>query len=120
MTSQFAPMAEPPYYVVIFTNKHNAPDDADYETAGQAMEELAKTMPGYLGFEAARGEDGFGFAISYWESEEAIANWKRQAVHLEMQKRGRSDWYEFYNVRIAKVERAYSMKTNKMGKENSK
>ena len=104
----FAPFIEPPYYAVIFTNRHKAADDPDYASMGAEMEALAKTMPGYLGFEAARDSSGFGFAISYWESEEAIKNWKRQIDHLEAQRRGRSDWYEDYVVRVAKVERAYS------------
>jgi heme-degrading monooxygenase HmoA len=110
MAPSFAPFAEPPYYVVIFTNRHKAPDDQDYHVMGSEMEALAATMPGYLGFESARGEDGFGFAISYWESGEAIKNWKQQADHLIAQKRGRDKWYEDYVVRIAKVERAYRMK----------
>ena len=109
MNAKFAPFAEPPYYVVIFTNQHAAPDDAEYHAMAEEMEELAKSMPGYLGFESARDEDGFGFAISYWESEDAIKNWKRQADHINAQRRGRSGWYENYVVRVAKVERAYTM-----------
>ena len=109
MNAKFAPSVEPPYYVVIFTNQHAAPDDAEYHAMGAAMQELAASMPGYLGFESARDEEGFGFAISYWESEGAIKNWKRQADHLNAQRRGRTDWYEQYVVRVAKVERAYSM-----------
>ncbi len=110
MNDSFAPFVEPPYYVVIFTNHHAAPDDAEYHAMGEKMQQLAKTMPGYLGFEAARDETGFGFAVSYWETEDAIKNWKRQADHLIAQRRGRADWYENYVVRVAKVERAYSMK----------
>lgn len=100
---------EPPYYAVIFsaTLKANAEGYADMAAN---MEELAKTMPGYLGIESARGEDGFGITVSYWESEEAIANWKKNADHLKAQARGRAEWYEEYQVRVAKVERAYDMK----------
>ncbi len=110
MAASFAPFVEPPYYVVIFTNHHKAPNDEAYHAMGEDMQALAAEMPGYLGFESARGDDGFGFAISYWESEDAIKNWKRQADHLVAQKRGRSDWYEDYVVRVAKVERAYRKK----------
>ncbi len=110
MDPAFARFVEPPYYAVIFTNRHKADGDPEYAAMAEEMEALAKTMPGYLGFEAARDDDGFGFAISYWESEEAIANWKQAARHQEAQRRGRSDWYEDYIVRIAKVERAYRMK----------
>ena len=110
MDDRFAQTPEPPYYVVVFTNRHKAPEDKNYHAMGEEMQALAATMPGYLGFESARDEEGFGFAISYWESEEAIKNWKRQADHLNAQMRGRTEWYENYVVRVAKVERAYEMK----------
>jgi heme-degrading monooxygenase HmoA len=99
----------PPYYAVIFSSRLTLGDNGYGETADR-MEALAKTMPGYLGFESAHGEDGFGIAVSYWESESAIAAWKRQAEHLEAQRRGRAEWYEHYDVRVAKVERAYNDK----------
>jgi len=101
----------PPYYAVIFTARRTEADNGYDETAAR-MEELARTMPGYLGFEAARNDDGLGIAISYWESEEAIANWKRNAEHAEARRRGKSDWYSDYTVRVAKVERSYAMKNN--------
>ncbi len=71
------------------------------------MVELASEQPGYLGIESARGPDGLGLTISYWESEEAIAAWKRQAEHKIAQATGRNRWYAGYEVRVARVERAY-------------
>jgi heme-degrading monooxygenase HmoA len=71
------------------------------------MEELAKTMPGYLGIESARGPDGFGITVSYWKDEASIAEWRRHSEHLVAQQRGRSEWYQHYELRIARVERAY-------------
>lgn len=98
----------PPYYAVIFTAQRT-PGDNGYAEMAARMEELAETMPGYIGIESARGEDGFGITVSYWESEAAIANWKRQAEHLEAQRQGRAEWYNEYTVRVAKVERTYGM-----------
>lgn len=97
-----------PYFAVIFSAKRRDEDEGYGEMAA-LMEAQAKTMPGYLGFESARNADGFGIAVSYWENEENIANWKRQIDHLEAQKRGQEVWYENYDVRVARVERAYSM-----------
>ena len=72
----------------------------------QKMQELAKSQPGYLGFENAR--DGIGIAVSYWESLEAIANWKAQIDHQEAQLQGKAQWYEWYRVRICRVEKDYN------------
>lgn len=96
----------PPYYAVIFSSRRT-PGDNDYGETADRMAALAATMPGYLGIESARGADGFGITVSYWTSEEAIANWKQQAEHLAAQERGKAEWYEHYDLRVAKVERAY-------------
>ncbi len=100
---------EPGYYAVIFTNQR-ADVEAGYAETAAHLEALARTMPGYLGFETARGADGFGITVSYWETEEAIRNWKSEIDHLEAQKRGREAWYSDYTVRVARVERQYRMK----------
>ena len=50
------------------------------------MEELAKQQPGFLGVESARDHSGLGITISYWESLEAIENWKQNALHKEAKK----------------------------------
>ena len=55
--------------------------------------------------ESARNE--IGITVSYWESLEAIANWKQNLDHLDAQFLGRQKWYENYTVRIAKVEKEY-------------
>jgi heme-degrading monooxygenase HmoA len=105
----FAALPKPPYYAVIFTAR--LADGADgYAEMAARMEELARTMPGYLGIESARNEDGFGITVSYWQSEDAIVNWKQNAEHLVAQHTGRAKWYEDYKLNIAKVERAYEMK----------
>ncbi len=95
---------EPPYYAVIFTSLRTPGDNGYGETAAR-MEELAARQPGFLGIESAR--DGLGITVSYWDSLEAIAAWKRNAEHLAAQARGRSAWYSGFAVRVCKVERAY-------------
>jgi heme-degrading monooxygenase HmoA len=105
--SSFATTAEPPYYAVIFTSRRTEGDAGYGETAAR-MEELARQVPGYLGIESARAADGFGLTVSYWASESAIAEWRRHIEHVAAQSRGRREWYRHYEVRIAKVERAYT------------
>ena len=94
------------YYAVIFSSLRTEGDNGYGETA-ERMDELAREMPGYLGIESARGSDGFGITVSYWQDEASIANWRRHAEHLIAQERGRGEWYQRYTVRVAKVEREY-------------
>lgn len=97
---------EPPYYAVIFTSTRT-PVDAGYEEAARRMVELAAQQPGFLGIDSARSESGLGITVSYWRSEADIRAWKRQEEHLVAQQSGKSIWYSAYEVRIARVERAY-------------
>lgn len=104
--SPFARLPAPPYYAVIFSAQRTEGDHGYGDTA-QRMVELAATMPGYLGVESTRGRDGFGITVSYWESEAAIAHWKADMDHKAAREQGRVSWYAHYELRIAKVERAY-------------
>ncbi len=103
----FALALKPPYYAVVFSSQRT-PGDQGYGAMADRMVELAAQQPGYLGVESTRGADGFGITVSYWESEAAIAGWKAHLEHQVAQAKGQSDWYEHYELRVAKVERAYS------------
>ena len=103
----FAMTPEPPYYAVVFSSLRKAGDNG-YGATADRMVELAAQQPGFLGVETVRGEDGFGITVSYWESEEAIRAWKRHAEHAAARDRGRNEWYEHFELRIARVERAYA------------
>ncbi|PNQ74888.1 antibiotic biosynthesis monooxygenase [Hanstruepera neustonica] len=101
-----------PYYAVIFTSTQKETIEGYTEMANK-METLAKTQDGFLGMDSARNDTstalnaGVGITVSYWESLEAIKNWKQHTEHLVAQQKGRLDWYSWYNVKICKVEREY-------------
>jgi heme-degrading monooxygenase HmoA len=109
-TSPFAKTPAPPYYAVIFASLRRQRGEGDDGYAGMAerMAALALRQPGCLGAESARNADGFGLTVSYFASEADILAWKRHAEHVLAQRLGQTRWYEHYELRIAKVERAYS------------
>lgn len=104
--SEIANTPEPPYYAVIFSS-HRTPVDHGYGAMAERMMELAARQPGFLGVESVR--EDLGITVSYWESLEAIRNWKRDAEHLEAQRLGRKQWYSTFRVRVARVEREYGV-----------
>jgi putative acetyltransferase len=104
--SSFAQTPEPPYYAVIFTSQRSE-GDRGYGQMAERMVQLAAKQPGFLGIETVRGADGFGITVSYWMSEEAIAAWKAHLEHKPAQEAGQRAWYTDYQLRVAKVERAY-------------
>ena len=95
---------KPPYYAVIFTSRRTAVDAPGYAEMAGRMEELAAAQPGFLGVESARGEDGVGITVSYWANLEAIRSWREHFEHRVAQELGREKWYEWYRLRICRVE----------------
>mmetsp|Transcript_11830 Transcript_11830/g.29886 ORF Transcript_11830/g.29886 Transcript_11830/m.29886 type:complete len:124 (-) Transcript_11830:1530-1901(-) len=108
--SGFAALPSPPYFAVVFSSQRSEGDQAAYADAAERMLALAAQQPGYLGVESTRGADGFGITVSYWQTEEAILAWRRHAEHTLVRERGRRDWYRHFEVRVARVERAYGIK----------
>lgn len=98
-----------PYYAVIFTSTQT--DDIEgYSEMAEKMETLARQQEGFIGIESARNT--VGITVSYWKSLEAIKNWKANTEHLFAQQKGREQWYNWYNVKICKVEREYEYEKN--------
>ena len=92
-------------YAVIFRAKVAESDEMYFQTAGR-MRELACSKYGCLEFVfMMAGEEEI--AISYWETEEQILNWKKDPEHIKAQEQGRTQWYESYSVEVCKVERSY-------------
>ena len=93
-----------PYYAVIFTSTQKENTEG-YQEMTERMETLAKEQGGFLDIDSARND--IGITVSYWESLESIRNWKKNSEHLIAQQKGQNIWYNWYNVRICKVEREY-------------
>ena len=102
----FARLPPPPYYAVIFSAQRTDIDNG-YGAMADRMVELAHQQPGFLGVESVRGADGFGITVAYWDSEEAIRAWRQHAEHTAARERGRAEWYRHFELRVARVERAY-------------
>jgi heme-degrading monooxygenase HmoA len=94
-----------PYYAVIFTSilEENVPD---YESLAERMEILCSGMDGFLGMDHARSE--MGITICYWRDLAAIENWRNHPEHRQAQERGMKEFYRYYKVQLAVVEKAYS------------
>jgi len=104
--SEIVNTPEPPYYAVIFSS-HRTKGDNGYGEMADRMVELAEQQPGFLGIESVK--EDLGITVSYWESLDAIKNWKNNAEHREAQRLGHQRWYSGFRVRIAKVEREYGI-----------
>jgi heme-degrading monooxygenase HmoA len=95
---------KPPYYAVIFTSLRTD-GDKGYGKMAEQMMTLAQKQEGFLGAESAR--DDLGITVSYWCDLDSIKKWKEQTEHKIARKKGRSEWYKSFKVRISLVESDY-------------
>jgi len=92
-------------YIVIFKATLKSLDENYYQTA-ERMRELALNVYGCVQIDSVC--DGKQeITLSYWQSEEAIHEWKNNPEHLRAQKMGVSQWYESYQVEVVELDRHY-------------
>ena len=92
-------------YAVIFRATVAQLDD-EYFRMAENMKNLAFSKYGCLDFVTVTEGDE-EIAISYWESEQQIRDWKNDPQHRIAQQAGRDKWYQSYNVEICEVGRSY-------------
>jgi heme-degrading monooxygenase HmoA len=95
-------------FAVVFLSRRSSADEAGYADAAAAMDALAAVQPGYRGVDSARGADGFGITVSWWEDEASAVAWRAHPDHKAIRDRGRSLWYDGYEVAVAGVTRSYA------------
>jgi len=54
-----------------------------------------------------RLKEELGITVSYWKDLDSIKHWKNNAEHSFSRKKGKTDWYSSFKIRIALVERDY-------------
>ncbi len=96
-------------FVVIFRAEINE-FDSEYSEMAERMRDLAIDEYGCKKFVAVT-EGNTEIAISYWDSEEQIKEWKQNSEHLIAQGKGRSKWYKSYTVEIVEMVRSYGSGT---------
>lgn len=97
---------QPPYIASIF-NYFLSDQLEGYAEYDELTLELAKKMPGYLGYESFK-HNGRGTFISYWKDMDSIATWATDPKHVEAKKMGKSKWYRYYHSIIAEVKTIHS------------
>jgi heme-degrading monooxygenase HmoA len=83
--------------------KSNALDE--YAEWANRMNELAKSMPGYISHKVFSAEDGERVTVVEFESEEAQRSWSTHAEHMKAKRKGRSSFYTEYRLQVCSVVR---------------
>jgi len=81
--------------------------DQEYLDLAEQLRNLAIETYGCKEF-CAYTEGDQEVAISYWDTEEQIKNWKLDPLHQQAQQLGSEKWYESYQVQVVEIKRQYA------------
>jgi len=91
--------------VVLFRSK--LVDNPDgYGAMAQEMEDLARTMPGFIDIKAYKSDDGERLTVVWWQDEATLKGWRENVRHRLAQRLGREQWYDYYRIEVAEVVRS--------------
>jgi heme-degrading monooxygenase HmoA len=82
-----------------------------FELAAHLKKSLEK-IHGFISIERFQSvaDPGKILSLSFWENEEAVAEWRNLSLHREAQRRGRESVFADYRLRVASVLRDYGMR----------
>ncbi len=101
-------------YAVIFEVEiADGKKDQYLDIAAMLKEQLVK-MPGFLTIERFQSlvNEGKLLSLSFWEDEKSLLQWKKNIDHMGAQRKGRDSIFKDYRIRIAKIERDYTMESS--------
>lgn len=86
--------------VAVFRSRVRAEHLQEYLERGEAMERLARSMPGFVSVKDFVAEDGEAVSIHEWESAEQLAAWREHPEHKRTQQLGREKFYDEYTLYV--------------------
>lgn len=103
-------------YAVIFEVEINSGGKESYLAIAARLKEILVKMPGFISIERFESlvKEGKLLSLSFWENMDSIDAWKTNLEHIQAQQKGRESIFKDYRIRVAKVERDYTMKTSSL------
>lgn len=89
--------------VTVFRSRLNPEAADEYSQWAERMDELARSMPGYLSHKGFTAPDGERVTLVEFESEEHVRAWSAHPDHVQAKKKGRGAFYLEYRIQVCKV-----------------
>jgi len=82
----------------------------EYLSIATSLREFLKERPGFISIERFQSisDQNKVLSLSFWENEEAIEAWRNLFEHRIAQKKGMSELFAKYRIRVAHVLRDYT------------
>ncbi len=91
--------------VTVFRSRLKPGVREEYVTLANRMNELARTMPGYISHKDFYANDGERVAIVEFAHEEGQRAWQTNPEHRAAQKLARERYYTEYHIQVCTLDR---------------
>jgi len=96
--------------VTVFRSRLRPGIRDEYVALAERMNELARTMPGYISHKGFFADDGERVTVVEFEHEEGMRAWRTNPEHRAAQKLAREKYYSEYHIQVCTVDRQASFK----------
>src|ERR1700752_4118906 len=86
----------------------------EYVALVERMNELARTMPGYISHKGFFADDGERVTIVEFATEEGMRAWRTNPEHRAAQKMAREKYYTEYHIQVCTLDREAKFKAADM------
>ena len=93
--------------VALFRSRLRPGQQGEYREVAVRMLELARAMPGFVGFKTFAADDGERISVVEFESLGALEAWRDHEEHMDAQRAGRERFYSDYRLQVGELIRDY-------------
>lgn len=86
--------------VTVFRSRLRADDDPEYRSVADEIEAAARKATGFVDFKSFVADDGERVSVATFASEAAQRAWRNDVRHIEVQRRGRAEFYSRYSIQV--------------------
>lgn len=94
----------------------------EYLDIAADLKPLLSTVKGFISIERFQSltDPGKILSLSFWQDENAVAEWRRTEEHRQAQLKGRAGVFKDYRLRVASVIRDYGLTERDQAPQDSK
>jgi heme-degrading monooxygenase HmoA len=98
--------------VTVFRSRLMPGVQDEYLALVERMNEIARTMPGYISHKGFFAEDGERVTIVEFEHEAGLRAWRTNPEHIAAQKLARAKYYAEYHIQVCTLDRESKFKAD--------
>lgn len=96
--------------VTVFRSRLRPGVRDEYVALVERMNEIARTMPGYISHKGFFADDGERVTIVEFANAEGLRAWRTNPEHLAAQKLAREKYYTEYHIQVCTLDRESKFK----------